>query len=507
MASERLQNTSRNVFHSAVNMLSQIVLGLVARAVFVYTLGKAYQGVSGLFGNILGVLSISELGIGAAIGFSLYRPLAQNDVEKIKSLMRLYRRAYWLIGCFVAVAGTALIPFLPYIINNTTHLPHITFYYCLFLFDAAIGYFFSYRTTLLTCDQKAFRLTKLNTVSRYVITLLQIAVLRVFGSYTLYLLVDIVLRLAVQIYCAVLVGREYPYLRDKAVRPLEKEERGAITQNVKALMIHTLGQISITQTDNIITSAFISLEMVGIASNYVMLTTYAGNFVSMIVNSAVASFGNLIVKEDKHVQLRVYQNFRFVSHWLNGWLAVGFSLLATRLLTLLFGASYALPQAAVLLMAASLFLRGELNPMMAFRTAAGAFDKDKYLALAESIINLAVSIIAVQYLGITGVYLGTVVSALFTLVARWRVLYGYLFEGGSRALLSGTLRWVGGTAAAFGLCLLLSQTLCAANTWASFAGLMLGCVLIPNLVYLLLNAGKPEFLYYRSLLQGLLHRH
>lgn len=499
----RLQNTTRNSFYNCVNMLSQIVLGFLARSVFIYTLGKDYLGVSGLFGNILGVLSFSELGIGAAIGFSLYKPLAENDTEKIKSLMALFKKAYSIIGFTVLGIGCALLPLLPYLTksDSQTRLAgnEIAFYYLIFLFDSAIGYFFSYRTTLLTCDQKAFRITKINTVARYVITLLQIFVLLTLHNYTLYLVLDIGIRLLVQIYCLYVVGKLYPYLREKNVAKLPKEEMQGIWKNVRALMIHSLGYISITQTDNIIISSFVGVDTVGVVSNYVMFTTYAGNLINTVLNAAVASFGNLIAKESRDTQISVYKRFRLLSHWLNGWMAIGFALLSTRLITLLFGADYALMWPVVLLMALVLLLRGELNPMMSFREAAGLFDKDKYLALCESILNLVVSVIAVQRMGLVGVYLGTAVSALFTLVMRWRVLYPVMFGDKNGVLLRGTVKYFIGAGLSFGFCALASATVFSAGTWASFVGLTVLCVVVPNAVYYMLYRRGEELAYFLTL--------
>ncbi|MEG1175576.1 MAG: hypothetical protein RSD62_02915 [Ruthenibacterium sp.] len=497
--SNRLQNTTRNSIYNCINMFSQIILGFVARSVFIYTLDKAYLGVSGLFGNILGILSFSELGIGTAIGFSLYKPLAENDIEKIKSLMALFKKAYCAIGFTVLGIGCMLIPWLPYLTKNESGLSHIAFYYLIFLFDSAIGYFFSYRTTLLSCDQKAFRLTKINTISRYVITLLQILVLVTLHNYTLYLLIDIGIRLLVQFYCMYIVKKQYPYLNDKNIKPLPKEEKQNLIKNVRALMIHSLGYISITQTDNIIISSFIGLETVGIVSNYALITTYLSNFINTLLNGAVASFGNLIAKENKEVQLSVYQKFRFLSHWLNGWMATGFLVLSTRLVTLMFGADYALPWPAVLFMAMVVVIRGELNPMMSFREAAGMFNRDKYLALCESVINLVVSIIAVQKLGIVGVYLGTVTSALFTIVVRWYVLYPVMFPEKSNTLFSGTAKYLIGICASCGVCYTASHTVFFAATWGNFIGMLTLCVLVPNVIYWLLNRNSEEMRYYLML--------
>ncbi|HCX48262.1 MAG TPA: hypothetical protein DG757_04320, partial [Bacillus sp. (in: Bacteria)] len=124
--------------------------------IFVQTLSSEYLGINGLFSNILSMLSIAELGVGAAIVYSLYKPLSEQDVPKIKTLMSLYKKAYITIGMFIAITGVIITPFLNFIIKDMPDIPYIEFIYVLFVLNSAMSYFFSYKRSLIIADQKRY---------------------------------------------------------------------------------------------------------------------------------------------------------------------------------------------------------------------------------------------------------------------------------------------------------------------------------------------------------------
>ena len=116
-------------------MIVSLVLQFISRTVFIYCLGETYLGINGLFSNILGVLSFAELGIGTAINFSLYKPVAENNIEKIKSYMYYYKWAYRAIALIITVLGVIIIPFLDLLINVPNRIENIKLFYLIFLFN------------------------------------------------------------------------------------------------------------------------------------------------------------------------------------------------------------------------------------------------------------------------------------------------------------------------------------------------------------------------------------
>ena len=109
--SSRSKYIAKNITFGYIANIVALFLNFVSRTVFIYTLGDSYLGISGLFGNVLGILSFAELGIGTAMNYELYKPVANKDYEKIKSLMNFYKNAYRMIALIVATVGLAICPF------------------------------------------------------------------------------------------------------------------------------------------------------------------------------------------------------------------------------------------------------------------------------------------------------------------------------------------------------------------------------------------------------------
>ena len=144
----RLKNSIKNSLSGFIQNIIIILIGFVAQKIFLSTLGEEYLGLNGLFNNIITMLGITELGIGTAIIYNLYKPLAENNIEEIKSLMKFYKKSYRIIALIVAVVGIAIIPFLPFIVGKTT-ITNIWIFYSLFLIDIVLSYLLTYKRSIL----------------------------------------------------------------------------------------------------------------------------------------------------------------------------------------------------------------------------------------------------------------------------------------------------------------------------------------------------------------------
>ena len=109
--STRTENALRNILTGVTGQGVLLLFSFLCRVVFVRCLSEEYLGVSALFTNILSMLSLADLGIGTAIVYELYKPLAERDEEELASLMKVYATAYKIIGTVVAIVGVCLIPF------------------------------------------------------------------------------------------------------------------------------------------------------------------------------------------------------------------------------------------------------------------------------------------------------------------------------------------------------------------------------------------------------------
>ena len=494
----RIQHTIKNIVFGYIGNLSSTVLGFILRTVFIMKLDETLLGVNGLYTGVLSLLSMAELGIGTALNFSLYAPVAQKNYDRIKSYMQFYKKAYRIIGLIVAVLGIALIPFLKFFIKDPGNygIRELTLYYLIFLFNTVSTYFVSYKYSLVNAEQKNYIQTNILTITKLATTILQLIVLVVTSNFLLYLLTAAAVELLQKIWANNYLNKRYPYLLDKDVVPLGKEETKDICDKTKALLCLKIGDIARLQTDSIIISSFIQVAIVGIVDNYNMVINSVQNFVLVIFNSAISSFGNLIATESKQKQYELFKIYRFVANWIYGLSAIGFYVLLTPLVVdLWLGEKWLLSANIVALIVIDYYFKGDRVVMMNFRTAAGVFEQDKFLPLIQGGVNLVISIVLVQRIGLIGVYVGTVVSGLIANISRPPIVYRVCFERKSKEYFIDTAKYLLVMAVILVIVLPLSGMLLKEVTLVTFilTGVMI--VVVYNVIFLTAFCKTGEFRY------------
>ena len=494
----RIQHTIKNIVFGYIGNLSSTVLGFILRTVFIMKLDETLLGVNGLYTGVLSLLSMAELGIGTALNFSLYAPVAQKNYDRIKSYMQFYKKAYRIIGLIVAVLGIALIPFLKFFIKDPGNygIRELTLYYLIFLFNTVSTYFVSYKYSLVNAEQKNYIQTNILTITKLVTTILQLIVLVVTSNFLLYLLTAAAVELLQKIWANNYLNKRYPYLLDKDVIPLRKEETKDIWDKTKALLCLKIGDIARLQTDSIIISSFIQVAIVGIVDNYNMVINSVQNFVLVIFNSAISSFGNLIATESKQKQYELFKIYRFVANWIYGLSAIGFYVLLTPLVVdLWLGEKWLLSANIVALIVIDYYFKGDRVVMMNFRTAAGVFEQDKFLPLIQGGVNLVISIVLVQRIGLIGVYVGTVVSGLIANISRPPIVYRVCFDRKSKEYFIDTAKYLLVMAVILMVVLPLSSMLLKEVTLVSFVFTGVMIVIVYNVIFLTAFCKTGEFKY------------
>ncbi len=493
----------RNIIFGYLGMLLTAPASFVLRTIFLYRLSDTLLGINSTYANVLSILSMAELGIGTALNYSLYAPAARHDREKIRSYMRLYRRSYHTIGMVIAVLGMILLPFIQYLVKDPggVTVQELRLYYLIFLFNTVSTYFVSYKYSLVNAEQKNYIQTNILTATKLCSVLLQIVVLLLFRSFLLYLLADAFVQLVQKIFVSVYLDRMYPYLKGKNIQPLTGEETDDVKKRTGAVLLSKIGDAARLQTDAIIISSVIAVAMSGMVDNYQMILTNVANFVNVIFNSVISGFGNLVATQAKDRQYAVYRAYRLLAVWLFGYITCGMYLLISPLIRLWLGSARVLPYAAVFCMLTDFSLKGDRYVLNNFRTAAGVFEPDKYLPLIMGIVNLVLSIGLCRVIGITGVFVGTLVSGVIGNIMRPVRLYRACFDrhymeyfrdlAGNGLLL----------AAAVLICWFLTRGMLADITIGRFILCGLIVTVIYNGLFLAVYGRTGEFRYLRSLIR------
>ncbi|MEA4967940.1 MAG: hypothetical protein VB048_07490, partial [Bacteroidaceae bacterium] len=371
-------------------------------------------GVNGLFSNILTLLSLAELGVGIAIVYSLYKPIADNDEITIKGLMEYYKVVYRAIGLFITLVGFSLLPFLNYVIKDANYVGNIEIIYCIFVLNTSVTYFLSYKRSMLIADQKKYVETKIHYFVFFLSNLIQILSLLIFGNFILFLIISLISKVIENFVIIRYVDKRYPYLKKTKGAKLNSNERKSLSVNIRALAFHKFGSIIVNSTDNIVISKYLGLAWVGLYSNYYIITSALVTVLSQIFGSVTASVGNLIVTSSNEKTVDMYFNIMMVNFWLYGLTCILFYILANDFITLWIGEQFLFNKAIVFVLSVNLFLNGTRKTTLLFKDAKGLFWADRYKPIFEGILNLIISILLVQKIGFIGVFVGTIISNIFS---------------------------------------------------------------------------------------------
>ena len=416
-----MKNHSRTEY-SILNILTGVggyflntVLGFVCRMVFVRCLSADYLGVNGLFTNILTMLSLAELGVGSAIVYALYKPLAENDEEKIASLMRLYSKAYRVIGTLIAVVGLALMPFIKLIIQEQPNISEsIYLLYGINLFNTASSYFFSYRSSLLIAAQRNYIVSGINYAITILQSVLQMVFLLKFRNYLGYLLIQTAGTFVFYILVSYVATKQFPFIRKKDVKPLPKNEQKMLFSNIRDLMIYKVSSLLVNSTDNILITFFNGLATTGIASNYTLLVNTLNSLLSQVFNGLTASIGNHNASESGEKRYQLFSFLNMMNFWIFGWAALGIFFCSSDLVQLCFGEEYVLSAEIPFVMALNFFTVGMMNAVWTYKHTLGLFHHGRFIQFFTGILNIAFSALLGTYWGLFGILFATFIARLFT---------------------------------------------------------------------------------------------
>ena len=425
--------TENSIINSAMSIVTQVltvVLNFAVKTVFIKMLNDEYLGVNGLFTNIITMLSLADLGIGIAIPYSLYKPLAKKDEHKINVLMNFYKKVYTIIGIAVLLIGLSLTPFLGLIIKDIPkNVPHLSLIYILFVIHSASSYFFVYKKFLIDSDQKGYITSRIIFTFSTLLSIIQIILLITTKNYILFLLSSIILVIIQNIYISSKANKLYPFIKNKTDEKLEKEDMEGIKKNVSSLFIYKVGTVIMNGTDNIIISKFIGLIIVGFYSNYVLIINSITTVLNQIFNAITSSIGNLVVTTNKKRSKEVYDNLNFANFWLYALFGVCIIVLINPFINIWIGKKYVMGFSIVFLLVLNFYVLGMQSVTNSFRNAYGLFWIAKYRPIIMVIINIAISVVLVQFIGIEGVLIGTLISRLVT--TAWLdpyIVHKYGFE-------------------------------------------------------------------------------
>lgn len=493
MEFDRTKNAKRNIAWGLLNKIIAMMIPFIMRTIIIYTLGSLYLGLNSLFTSVLNALNLAELGVGSAMVFAMYKPVAENDKTKISALLMLYKRAYLIIGCIVLGLGTAIIPFLRNFINGSVP-PGIDLYliYIIQLLTTSFGYFFmAYKSSLFIAYQRTDITSKVELASEILMYLIQILALLIFNNYYIYILAALCRVIVYNVLLGILADKEYPDLR--ATGNISREDRRLIFIKTGALMGHKVASVIINSIDNIFVSMYIGLEMVAIYNNYYYVITAVSGLFLMLLNGLNSVIGNYLIKESKEKILNLFYTVHYITSFCICICCTCFMNLYQTFITLWVGEDSLLGLSSVVLLVACFYSIRIRTIGTLFEDAAGLWEKDVLKSYLMVIIDLAIDIYLLKNIGINGALISTIATMLFAFFYESNVLHKFCLKTKQKKYLIDTLVYTVATV----LSCAVSSIVCSVfsyNLFVSLAINLLVSIVVSSIVYITLTFKMNEFM-------------
>lgn len=482
--------SQRNFVFSIIGRLVGVVTSFAGRSIFVKCLSREYLGLGGFFGNIFSVVSLCELGMGAAIAQSLYKPLADEDEYQVSAIVAYYSRFSRIVASVSTVLCLAAMPLLYRLVRTELDMKIIMSAYLLFVLHSAVSHLLTPKCTLVVCDQRMYVVTLVRSIFSIAALVIQSVVLVTTGNYIMYLACRILVLTVEDIIINRYADKNYPCLA-LGMR-VTKEYKKSLYTNVKALMWHKIGGVLSRSTDSLLLTYFVGLSGMGKYSNYALVIGTVAAFFDVAINAVSASVGNLGAGDRGRKSENVMRRLYFINFWL---LTVGTCVIVCTLnpfIKLWLGEDMLFGEAEMLVIVSSFYFSCIRDPVQIFVSTYGLFKESRHIPILRAAANLVLSVLFVGKMGVAGVFLGTALSTvLVPLCGEVRVLYKYGFSMKSTGFYKEMFGYIGTSLVCTAVCYLVTygigQTACgvAIRAFASFC--------ISNAMLLLLSSNKPYF--------------
>ncbi len=405
------RNTKKNIASGIINRIVTILLSFIVRMILIRKIGLDFTGAKSLFNSILQFLSIAELGFYEAVTFALYKPVAEDDYDRINDLLTFLNHIYKVVSVVILVSGFCLIPFLSYIVNVDDYRSYnYVVIYILILFNYVMTYWFgSYKRSILNAYLRVNVINRINTYLTILMNACEIIVLVFIRNIYVYLSVSIIFTIANNLLIERYADQIYPHYRHSG-KAAFSETISIIRKNVFGLSVRKISEIARHSLDNILLSMFLSLSSIAIFNNYLFISDSVSSFLYLITSSLIAGIGNRIQTatiDENYEEMRIINcSYMAISSWASCFLLC----LYQPFMALWMGEQYTLRFSSVILITILFFIQKSGGIQSVYTEAKGLYWENKKRYLYEALLHLLLGLILTGYFKINGALVAGVIS-------------------------------------------------------------------------------------------------
>ena len=432
MRESRTSKTLKNIRISLFYYFLQLILSFFSRKAFLNHLGSEVLGLNTTVSNLLGVLNLTELGIGISVSYFLYLPLYEKDRNKINEIIAIQGWIYQRIACVILVGAFLLICFFPWIFQGLS-LP-LWYVYATFgtmLFSSLLGYFVNYKQILLAADQKNYKVQRvIQGVTGVKIIIQIIGVSLLPYPFIFWLAMEVCGALLNSYILKIKLEKEYPWLLPRIREGrVSLKKYPEVMRKTRQVFMHKLASTVLLHTGPLIIYGFTSLTTVTIYGNYTLIVGKLISLLSVVFGSSDAGVGTLVAGGDKRHILHIFWELLDSRLCLSTIFLICLYHLINPFISIWLGEKYLLgPQFLLVFMATNgiLMIRSTVDTYI---NAYGLYH-DIWAPLVEMILNIVFSVFLGFLYGLEGV-IGGIFISLFVMVCCWKPYF--LFTKGIKA--------------------------------------------------------------------------
>lgn len=404
-----LTNLAKNIKYNFIFTILLGVLNLLMSKVFINNLGSEFNGLIKLFTQIISYLNLAELGLGTASAYALYKPLENNDTEKLSIVFSTMKKIYNKIFLFILVVGVLFTPFLKYLIKDF-QLRNIDYiFWVIYVLNTALTYLGARYSIYLTADNKLYIVKIIQGTVQTIGLVLKIFVIMYLKSFKLFLLISCFEVLVNLFIIKRLFYSKYIEINDESTE-LDK----TIGKDLFYIFWHKLAGIIVFNTDYILISRYISLTIVTVYSNYIIVINIIQLMIEIITSTLTPVIGKFSAQESKENIFKLFKKFYSLYIYI-GIICAGITYSTVNsFIKIWIGKGFEVEKVTLILIVINLFILIARKPVDLFASTSGYFS-DIHIPVLESLINFIISIILVKKIGLNGVILGTVCSNILVI--------------------------------------------------------------------------------------------
>lgn len=426
--SERVHRSVMNVKVGMLFYVLSLFLAFFSRKVFLDCLGAEFIGLTGMLINIMSFLSVAELGIGTSIVYFLYKPLQEDNHEKINEVMSMLAYLYRCIGFIIGGIGLIVSLFFPWWFGHlTTGLPLVYFAFYSFLASSMSGYIFNYKQLLVSANQKQYMVSAYFQTIGIVQSLTQILLAYYYRNLYLWVVVGLVFTIIGIIVFNYRIRQLYPWLNINLKKGRKNlRQYPEVLKKTRQIFAQKIKNFILYRSDDIFVGAFVSVVQVAYYGNYTIIINKLNFLVNILSDGMNAGIGNLIAEGNERNTMKVFWELTAIRFFILGIIIFGLLLFIQPFITCWLGDKYRLDDLIVYLLIFHVFISLSRGVVEMYISACGLFS-DVWTAWTELILNLSITLCLAPFWGITGILLGKIVSVFF-IAFFWKPFF--LFTSG-----------------------------------------------------------------------------